>query len=188
MITLTDIKTINRISGSTEDTFLNYTIPLVIESLCTYCKNYFLDKETYIKTLSATFAASDNSVTITDFDSEFAEGDYIRILETTRNNGHAYISDITGTKLTLTGITLVDEIVEDLIIIFKCDYPRSLKIPVAKIFTTLINNKDIELKREKIDDYEAEFVDGIGFLPKNIMAAFKNYKKLFWDEIYLYDY
>ena len=188
MITITDVKTINRISGSTEDTFLNYTIPLVINSLCNHCKNHFLDKDTYIKSSSVVFASSDNSVTISDFDDEFVEGDYIRIYESTRNNGHAKIDSISGTKLTLTEITLVDETVSDNIIIFRTEFDRSLVIPASKIMQILINNNDLELKREKVDDYEAEFVDGIGFIPKTLMQAFKNFKLFYLEEIYIYDY
>ncbi|RQV92581.1 MAG: hypothetical protein EH224_15155 [Calditrichaeota bacterium] len=187
MITLTDVKTINRL-GDTEDDFINYNIPLVISSLCNHCKNHFLDKNIYVKSSSVTFSKTDNSITITDFDNEFIEGDYIRIYGTKRNNGHAKIDSIVGTKLTVSEITLVDETVLGSIIIFRAEFDRSLVIPASKIIQILMENKEENLKREKVDDYEVEFVEGLGYMPKDLMKAFKNFKLFYLEEININEY
>jgi hypothetical protein len=190
MITLAETKTLLQISDTSQDTFITFNIPNIINSVCDHCKNHFLDENIYIKSENVTFANADNSITITDFDDEFIAGDYIRIYESARNNGYALIDSIDDTKLVVSGIEIIDETVESNIIIFRSSYPKSLKLSAAKMLNFLIKNQDPFIKSEKIDDYsvtfaENEMVDGF---PKNIMSAFSRFRKFYLKEIYIKDY
>jgi hypothetical protein len=191
MITLTEAKTLLFLTDTTYDTFINFNIPLVINSICDYCKNHFLNEDIYIISDEVIFANADNSITIADFDSEFVAGDYIRIYESDRNNGYAKIDSIDSTKLVVSGIDIIDETVDINIAIYLSDYPKALKLTASKMLKFLIDNHDPFLKAERIDDYAVTYSDEnlvYGF-PKKIMSSLDRlYKNVYLKEIHTYDY
>jgi len=190
MITLSEAKTLLQILDSTYDTFITFNIPYVIETICDYCKNHFLDEDTYIYSSDVVFANSDSSITIADFDNEFIAGDYIRIYESIRNNGCAKIDSINSTKLIVSGIDVINETVDSSIAIFRADYPKSLKLTASKMLKFLIDNHDPFIKSEKLDDYSVTFDDKalINGFPANIMSTLNKYKNVFLKEIHTLDY
>jgi hypothetical protein len=188
MITLPEAKSMLKISDTSRDSFLTFHIPIVIEVVCNYCKNHFLDKNIYIKDSGTIFEKTDSSIIIPNFSNELIPGDYIRIFESTRNNGHAKIDSIDGNKLTISDKELVTETISNNIIIFRVNYPNPLKIGISKMLQTLINNDDPNLVKEKVDDYEAVFKDSEGDFPKDLMKAFRRYKQFYLEEIDINEY
>lgn len=196
MITLNDVKTLLQISDTTYDNFITFNIPLVIESICSHCRNHFIDvdyidNDTYIRSDSVTFANSDNSITITDFDNEFVVGDYLRIYGTTRNNGHCKIDSINGTKLVVSEIDITDETIDsdedNSIVIFRADYPRAIKLPASKLFRYLIDKENPRVQSEKIDDYSVVYKDSkmVNGFPGELMQGFNHWKKVYFRKIYI---
>lgn len=190
MITLAEVKTLLQISNTEMDTFITFNIPLVINTICDHCKNHFLDKNIYIASENATFANTDSSITITELAGEFIANDYIRIYESSRNNGCAKVSSVASTKLVVSETDIINETVENSIIIFRASYPKSLKITAAQMIKFLIANHNPFVKSEKIDDYsvtfdDKEMVDGF---PKSIMSKLIRFKKFYLEEININDY
>jgi hypothetical protein len=190
MITLTEVKTLLQISNTDWDTFITFNIPLVINTICDHCKNHFLDEDIYITSENVTFANTDSSITITELAGEFVAGDYIRIYESARNNGCAKIDTVNSTKIVVSEIDIINETVDNSIIIFRANYPKSLKLTAAQMIKFLIANHDPFIKSEKIDDYsvtfdDEEMVDGF---PRSIMSKLNRFKKFYLEEINIDDY
>jgi hypothetical protein len=196
MITLTEVKTLLQISDTANDTFITFNIPLVVESICEYCKNHFIDidyidNDTYIRSNNVVFANADSSITISDFNNEFIAGDYLRIYGTKRNNGHCKVDSINSTKLVVSEIDIIDETIssntDNSIVIFRADYPRSLKLPASKLFKYLIDKENPNVKSEKIDDYSITYKDSKttnGF-PAELMESFNTWKKVYFERVFL---
>jgi len=182
MITLTELKALLRETGTSNDTYYTMLIPYVIESICQYCKNYFLDENLYIES-DVVFSASAKTVVVEDYDDEFAVGDYIRILDSKRNNYHALITNITNSTITLSQCDVKDE--ESAVTIYRADYPKNLKLSFSNIVKYVAaGDLGIE-KKEKIDDYEIEYWGGnlVNGLPEQFLKGLSRYKKFYWDDL-----
>jgi hypothetical protein len=93
--------------------------------------------------------------------------------------------------LVVSEIDIIDETVDsdidNSIVIFRADYPRSIKLPASKLFKYLIDKENPNVKSEKIDDYSITYKDSkiINGFPAELMESFNTWKKVFFERVFL---
>lgn len=195
--TLTEIKALLGITGTTYDTQIKAYIPVVEEAICGHCRNDFIDYRpngytginevtVYANRATLSFVHSTNSVN--DSASglaglSFKVGDSVRIYNSLHNNQIFTIKTVAAGSIVFEDINIVnDEAAGFMVLMVRLAWPMALKDTVANMVKFKLDKKiNMAVKSESFDDYsyttasQGEYINGF---PKSIMAGLVDYKCL----------
>lgn len=197
VITVTNCKTLNFITGSTYDSYIKLMIPKIENTIVKHTNNEFVDRYegiqgvmpvVYFYSNEMYFQNSDNSLNLDagGFSAtEFKTGDSVRFYNTLHNDYCYTISSITDTKIIFEDVnSIIDEDNDNTIVFARVTYPDEVEMVAAQMIKYKIDSQKIDrtLKSEKFDDYSYTNFSGeemiLGF-PKSIMEGLDNYCSMF---------
>lgn len=197
IVTLSKVKTLLQISGSTYDTLIKSLIPIVEENIVDYCNNYFIDytisyngikiPKVYMYNNDMEFVNSTNSIdnSVTDMTSyDLNVGDSIRVFNSKFNNHTFTIASISTGSIVLEDVNSVKSESGNTIMIVRLEYPTPLEITAAQMIKFNMNKITPGMTSESIDSYSYTLGDTKGGYPKLMSNMLNNYRKLYKERIY----
>lgn len=188
--TRNEVKTLLRLTDNTYDAFIEANIPIIDQFICDYCNNDFIDLVfDYFSSSEISFDSTDNSINLTDIgDKDLIANDTIRIYKSLRNNQTFTIDTVNDDSLIVNCIdNITDEDAGEGIFIAKINYPKPLKLTVAKMIKYLISELDedeVGVKTQKIDDYSITYIDDISGFPGSIVKPLNMYKCVYKSNLF----
>lgn len=129
----------------------------MIDRIMNECNNHFASTIEY-----ATAIVSDG-ITGT-FAETYITGQYVYLVGTRLNDGVYQVASATGSKITITGATLIAEATNDLKVVIGCAVPKAFVDLVTEISTWQTNNANKDgLASETISRYSVSYKNGGGW-------------------------
>jgi hypothetical protein len=191
----TEIKSILKITASTDDNLIDQLIPLIEDDIREYCNNNFADKNVYLISGEISFTHNSTSADTINLDisanedgfveAQFKAGQTVQVEGSYNNNKFFEIEAVTSTAMTLyTGEDrpyfpeLVTEDEDVLIRITKIDYPDALKLNVAQMCKYKLSTYDYSVKSEQVSRYRVEYNQDLdnGY-PTSLMTGLKRWRR-----------
>ena len=168
--TLDEIKSILQITDNTKDTLINQMIPIAEQSICDYCRDYFLMCDYWFNVTKF-----ENGYIYTSGHLDYFKAfDSLRVFNSVHNNYSFTVDVVEVDRIKVNSIdTIVDEIINARLV--KVQYPRSIKFNFAKMIEFDMTKQSTFYKTEKIDDYQYTINDTY---PPFILQSLKNHRKI----------
>ena len=187
--TVTEIKTLLQISGSTYDTLIGSMVVPTQDWLVNHLKNAFLDSHIWYTASTIAFTAS----TITDSESKFVESDFVAgdyLIEGSKyqqseNRGRIVgVSTVAAGTLTLnstyyTAYPLIAETAENSVTLTRVCFPNGLKLPFARLIQFDMSTRDKSLTSRSLADYSESYA-GEGDYPPGLLRKLAPWKRVYW--------
>lgn len=193
IITRNVLKSLLQMTGTDYDSFIDLNIPLIEETICNYCRNDFIDKQfDYFSSSNVSFVNSTNTIHLVGIENKkLSTNDSIRVYRSLRNNQTFTVDSVNTGYIILNSIDeITDEDEGEGVFITKINYPRHLKLIIAKMMNFLINdsneNKEPGIKSEKIDDYSITYEENYNGFPMSIMNALNNDREPYKMDLFNY--
>jgi len=201
IITYAEVKSILNLTDDSRQTKINALIPFVQDWVISYCNNKFevarkypvdyYDERfnhrdiIYLYTNRISFDSA--SKTITDGDSNFINSGFrvgfsIKVEGTTYNDGIYTISSVTDSAIVVTE-SIVNEDSGYYTLLTLVQFPKGIKIPVAKIIAEELKNSSVEngdrVISESVGDASFSYASAIsGEYPKSILKQLKHWMRV----------
>lgn len=190
--TLSEIKTLLGISGTTQDAKIKLNMPIVENFICSFCKNDFVEyahttpsyPRVCIQSNELEFTNNTNSLdsTTLDFtDYRIAAGDNLRVYGSFHNEKVFTISSITANSIVFEDVnTVKDENYSDYLTVVRVIYPEDLK----KAYAFMIN---YNIKADSYKGLQSETILGYSYTlspnnktsyPDSVISELYNYRKM----------
>jgi hypothetical protein len=199
IITLEKTKELLQITDNTKDSLIESLIPLVQDSVCSYCNNLFTNSNFQIISSNIEFVAGVEAnpdadpdpivevlPTIINTDANyilngFTDGCEIRVMGSKLNNGTYEVETVSADTLTLKSSAIgeiknevVTNIFLDTVIITLVQWPKELWLPVATLIGAKLAAKGSGVKSESLPGgysvtYETQ--------PELLKSLFRNFRK-----------
>jgi hypothetical protein len=181
IISLADVKTLLGITDTTYDTLLNLELPMIQDSILTYLNRKFKQDLCYS---ASTIAFGANS--ITDSANGFVDaglflGDYI--VEGSKYNDGYYTVSVVAVGTLTTAETLTTETAGSTVLITKVNFPKELKLIMAKMAGYTIKNK-YGVKSESFSRYSVSYDSNSSYIsgyPDSITGGLNKLRRVYID-------
>lgn len=182
IITLTEVKELLQITTTSTDSLIETLIPIVVVDAHEYTKNYFENYDVQVSSSTIAFG-SDEITADYDFDDYgFDDDQWIRVKGSYRNNGIYKISSVSSSTITIDTDDSIDSIttedLDDYVTITKIEYPKALKLIIAKMINHHLNDNKDDIKSESISRYSVTYQDSINGYPKSIISGLNRWRKV----------
>ena len=201
IITYAEVKSILNLSDNSYQTKIETLIPFIQDWVIDYCNNKFEVERKYpvdyyderfthrdvIYLYTNTISFDSATKTITDSDSNFINAGFkvgfsIKIEGTTYNEGIYTISSVSSGSIVVSE-SLVDEDSEYYTLLTLVEFPKGIKLPVAKLIAEELKNNSVEngdrVVSERVGDASFTYASAVsGEYPKSILKQFKQWKRV----------
>jgi len=185
----TEVKSFLNITSTTYDTQIDALIPIVLEDINLYCKNYFIKSTAYFWDNGWTLSTASeitNSDTGDIFTEQFIDGDTIIIRGSKWNDDYYTIASVESTKITVNE-SLNAESTDSNITIFRVDFFKDLPYICSNMIgynlfaRNQAGNKGVT--SESIGDYSVSYGTGSGNVaagsnayPRSVISGLNKYR------------
>jgi len=186
IITTSEVKTLLQITATATDSLIDTLIPVVTSDIHEYTNNYFQNYKTKVESSTFVFSASARTLT-SDYDFAddygYATGQDVLISGSLKNNGVHTISSASDNTITFVATsmsTIADEDSNARTTIVKMEYPKAIKLVVARMINFHLQvNKD-NVKSESISRYSVTYSNDLMFngYPKSIISGLDRWKRV----------
>lgn len=181
------VKTLNGITSTEYDAYIELTIPMIIDDIKNYCKNTFAQKGRYVYDSNMSFSSANSEVipssTSDNFQEEFIAGDTIYILGSNFNDGFYSLGTVNTTSLVVNE-SFVTESTNVNTIIYRVDFPSDIEKIAADMIgyniSMLGSNRGVN--SERIGDYSITYSGnmvsvGANSYPRSAIGGLNKHRK-----------